>query len=117
MADTRELFMELIKEESFLKALLTAKTPEDGCALLLEKGLKIEPENFTRLVNCLDDALSDEAVEAVAGGMGNISNDNININGAQANSSYNDTLYKKIDNSFNVWDTLQIVNIKNPDMK
>lgn len=117
MADTREYFFELIKEEDFLKALLSAKTPEDGCAMLLEKGLKIEPENFTKLMNCIEDALSDEAVEAVAGGLGNITNENVNIGGAQLNRSYNDTWYKEIDNSFNAWGTLEIVNGNIKDMK
>ena len=117
MADTRELFFELIKEEDFLKALLSAKTPEDGCALLLEKGLKIDPENFTRLMNCIEDSLSDAAVEAVAGGLGNITNENLNVGGLQANRSYNDTWYKEIDNSFTAWGTLEIVNVNNKDLK
>lgn len=99
MADVKEVFLEAIKDEAFLKALVTAKTPEDGCALLLEKGLKMEPENFKKMISCIDDSLPDDQVEAVAGGLGNVTNQNVNINGLQNNHSYNDTYYKLVDNS------------------
>lgn len=111
MADVKEVFLEAIKDEAFLKALVTAKTPEDGCALLLEKGLKMEPENFKKMISCIDDSLPDDQVEAVAGGLGNITNENLNIGGAQGNFSYNDTYYKLVDNSTWICGTLIVADV------
>ena len=109
MAKTREEFAELLKDESFVTALVTAKTTEEGMALLKEKGFEMGSEDYEKLMDGVD-TISDEEVEAVAGGTADIKNTNVNVGGIQLNKSINITTAKIIDNSTNVGIFARILN-------
>lgn len=111
MAKTREEFAELLKDEGFVAALITAKNPEEGMALLKEKGFEMSTEDYEKLMDGVD-AISDADVEAVAGGTADISNTNVNVGGVQLNESINITTAKILDNSHNIGIFTDILNIK-----
>ena len=111
MAKTREEFVELLKDEAFVDALVAAKTSEEGAALLKEKGFDMTPADYEKLMDGVD-AIADADVEAVAGGTSNIKNTNVNVAGIQTNKSINMTTVKITDNStyMDIWAEIENIN-------
>lgn len=89
MEEGKAKLLEVLKDEEFVSKLLSAKSPEDGCVLLLDKGLKVTAEDFEKIMAGVDDALPDEQVEAVAGGYSDINNQFANVGGTQINYNFN----------------------------
>ena len=101
MEEGKAKLLELLQEEAFVDRLAAAKTPEEGCMILLEKGLKVTPEDFEKIVAGLDEELSDDQMEAVAGGFSDTNNQFINVGGTQYNYNFNYTTTTIINNVVN----------------